>query len=111
MYRDLKEYYWWPNMKKEIAEYVSRCGICQQVKTKHQRPGGELQPLPIPEWKWENIVMDFVTGLPRGKKGNDAIWVMVDRLTKSALFLPIKITDPVDKLAKLYVNEVIRLHS
>jgi hypothetical protein len=110
MYRDLKEYYWWPNMKKEIAEYVSRCGICQQVKTKHQRPGGELQPLPIPEWKWENIVMDFVTGLPRGKKGNDAIWVMVDRLTKSALFLPIKITDPVDKLAKLYVNEVIRLH-
>ena len=110
MYRDLREYYWWPNMKKEIAEYVSRCGICQQVKIEHQRPAGELQPLPIPEWKWENIAMDFVTGLPKGKKGNDAIWVVVDRLTKSALFLPIKMTDPVDKLAKLYVNEVIRLH-
>jgi hypothetical protein len=80
------------------------------VKIEHQRPAGELQPLPIPEWKWENIAMDFVTGLPRGKKGNDDIWVVVDRLTKSALFLPIKMTDPVDKLAKLYVNEVIRLH-
>jgi len=110
MYRDLREYFWWPNMKKEIAEYVSRCGICQQVKIEHQRPAGELQPLPIPKWKWENIAMDFVTGLPKGKKGNDVIWVVVDRLTKSTLFLPIKMTDPVDKLAKLYVNEVIRLH-
>ena len=80
------------------------------MKIEHQRPAGELQPLPIPEWKWENIAMDFVTGLPKGKKGNDAIWVVVDRLTKSALFLPIKMTDPVDNLAKLYVNEVIRLH-
>jgi hypothetical protein len=69
-------------MKKEIAEYVSRCGICQQVKIEHQRPIGELQPLPIPEWKWKNIAMDFVTGLSKGKKGNDAIWVVVDRLTK-----------------------------
>ena len=110
MYRDLKEYYWWPNMKKEIAEYVSRCGICQQVKIEHQRPAGKLQPLPIPEWKWENIAMDFVTGLPKEKRGNEAIWVVVDRLMKSALFLPTKMTDPVDKLAKLYVNEVIRLH-
>ena len=97
-------------MKKEIAEYVSRCGICQQVKIEHQRPAGELQPLPIPEWKWENIAMDFVIGLPKGNEGNDAIWVVVDRLTKSVLFLPIKMTDPIDKLAKLYVNEVIRLH-
>jgi len=110
MYRDLKEYYWWPNMKREIAEFVSNCGICQQVKIEHQKPAGELQSLSIPEWKWEDISMDFVTGLPRGKKGNDAIWVVVDRLTKSALFLPMKMTDSVDKLAKLYVNEVIRLH-
>jgi hypothetical protein len=110
MYRDLKENYWWPNMKREIAEFVSNCGICQQVKIEHQKPAGELQSLSIPEWKWEDISMDFVTGLPRGKKGNDAIWVVVDRLTKSALFLPMKKTDSVDKLAKLYVNEVIRLH-
>jgi len=110
MYRDLKEYYWWPNMKREITEFVSNYGICQQVKIEHQKPAGEFQSLSILEWKWEDISMDFVTGLPRGKKGNDAIWVIVDRLTKSALFLPMKMTDLVDKLAKLYVNEVIRLH-
>jgi hypothetical protein len=97
-------------MKREIAEFVSNCGICQQVKIEHQKPVGELQSLSIPEWKWEDIFMDFVTGLPRGKKGNDAIWVVVDQLTKSALFLPMKMTDSVDKLAKLHVNEVIRLH-
>jgi len=110
MYRDLKHLYWWPNMKREIAEYVSKCGICQQVKVEHQRPAGPLQPLQIPEWKWEMITMDFVSGFPKGRKGNDAIWVIVDRLTKSALFLPIKMTDSVDKLAKIYINEVVRLH-
>jgi len=97
-------------MKREIAEYVSKCGICQQVKVEHQRPAGPLQPLQIPEWKWEMITMDFVLGFPKGRKGNDAIWVIVDRLTKSALFLPIKMTDSVDKLAKIYINEVVRLH-
>jgi hypothetical protein len=110
MFKDLKEYYWWPMMKEEIAEYVAKCAICQQVKAEHKRPAGELQPLPIPEWKWENITMDFVSGLPKSKKGNDAVWVIVDRLTKSALFLPMKMTDSVDKLAKLYVSEVVRLH-
>jgi hypothetical protein len=110
MYRDLKDCYWWPNMKKEVAEYVAKCGICQQVKVEHQKPAGFLQPLLIPEWKWENITMDFVSGLPRGKRGSDAIWVIVDRLTKSALFLAMKMTDSVEKLAKLYVDEVVRLH-
>jgi hypothetical protein len=110
MYRDLKEYYWWPNMKREITEFMSNCGICQQVKIEHQKLARKLQSLSITEWKWEDILMDFVMGLPRGKKGNDAIWVVVDRLTKSALFFPMKMTDSVDKLAKLYVNEVIRLH-
>jgi hypothetical protein len=110
MYRDLREFYWWPKMKKEIAEYVTGCSVCQQVKIEHKKPAGPLQPLLIPQWKWEDITMDFVSGLKRGRKGNDAIWVIVDRLTKSALFLPMKMTDPVDKLARLYVNEVIRLH-
>jgi len=109
MYRDLKHLYWWPNMKKEIAEYVSKCGICQQVKVEHQRPVGPLQPLKIPEWKWE-ITMDFVSGFPKGRKGSDAIWVIIDRLMKSALFLPIKMTDSVDKLVKIYINEVVQLH-
>jgi hypothetical protein len=97
-------------MRKEVAGYVAKCSICQQVKVEHRKPAGLLQPLPIPEWKWEMITMDFVSGLPRGKKGNDAIWVIVDRLTKSALFLPVKMTDSVDKLAKIYVNKIVRLH-
>jgi hypothetical protein len=85
------------------------CGIYQQLKIEHQRPTGELQSLSIPKWKWEDISIDFMMGLPRGKKGNDAIWVVVDRLT-SALFLSMKMTNLVDKLAKLYVDEVIKLH-
>ena len=97
-------------MRKEVADFMAKCGICQQVKVEHRKPVEMLQPLPIPEWKWEMITMDFVSSLPRGKKGNDAIWVIVDRLTKSALFIPVKMTDPVDKLAKIYVNEVVRLH-
>ena len=80
------------------------------MKVEHDRPVGKLQPLLIPEWKWEHITIDFVSGLPMGKKGNNAVWVIVDRLMKSALFLPMKIMDSVDKLAKLYVNEVVRLH-
>jgi hypothetical protein len=110
MFQDLKQYYWWPNMRKEMANYVAKCSICQQVKVEHRKPAGLLQPLLIPEWKWEMITMDFVWALPRGKRGNDAIWVIVDRLTKSALFLPVKKTDPVDKLAKIYMKEVVRLH-
>jgi hypothetical protein len=110
MYNDLKEFYWWPNMKKHIADFVASCPVCQQVKVEHQKPAGPLQPLLILQWKWKDITMDFVSGLPRGKKGNDVIWVIVDRLTKSALFLPMKMTDPIDKLARLYVNEVVRLH-
>jgi hypothetical protein len=110
MYQDLKECYWWPDMKKDVAEYVAKCGVCQQVNVERQKPAGPLQPLLIPQWKWEDISMDFVSGLPKGKRGNNAIWVIVDRLTKSALFLPMKKTDSIDKLAQLYVNEVIRLH-
>ena len=97
-------------MKKEIAEFVSRCMTCQQIKAEHKKPPGLLHPLDIPEWKWENITMDFVSGLPNTKKGNDAIWVIMDRLTKSAHFLPIRQNDPLDKLAELYVSEIVRLH-
>jgi hypothetical protein len=73
MYLDLKTRYWWRGMKKEIAQYVARCDICQRTKAEHQKPAGLLQPLPIPEWKWEEIVMDFVTVLPQTQKGNDSI--------------------------------------
>ena len=78
MYRTLKEYYWWSGMKREVAEYVSKCFICQQVKAERQNPSGLLQPLPIPEWKWEHITMDFVFKLPPTVQRHDDIWVVVD---------------------------------
>ena len=80
------------------------------MKVEHQRPGGKLQPLSILEWKWENITMDFVSGLPKSSRGNDTVWVIIDRLTKLANFLPIRTTFTLDKLASLYVKEVVRLH-
>ncbi|GKV49055.1 hypothetical protein SLEP1_g55827 [Rubroshorea leprosula] len=110
MYHDLKETFWWKSMKKDVAKYVSKCLTCQVVKAEHQKPGGQLQPLPILEWKWEAISMDFIVGLPKMKRQFDAIWVIVGRLTKSAHFLAIKQKDPLDKLAKLYVQEIVRLH-
>ena len=97
-------------MKRDIAKFVEQCLICQQVKIEHQRPSSLLKSLVIPEWKWERISMDFVVGLPRSQRGNDAIWVIVDRLTKSAHFLPIRRTHSLEKLAELYVNEIVRLH-
>ncbi|GKE49289.1 putative nucleotidyltransferase, ribonuclease H, partial [Tanacetum coccineum] len=90
MYYDLRDMYWWPGMKRDIATYVSKCLTCAKVKAEHQRPSGLLQQLEIPEWKWENITMDFITKLPRTRNGHDAIWVVVDRLTKSAHFLAIR---------------------
>ncbi|KAK4382168.1 Retrovirus-related Pol polyprotein from transposon [Sesamum angolense] len=110
MYRDLRPYYWWPTMKKDVAEFVARCLTCQQVKAEHQAPAGKLHPLTIPEWKWEKITMDFIVGLPRTFRKHDAIWVVVDRLTKSAHFLPIRQNDSLDKLAELYISEIVKLH-
>ncbi|GJQ94904.1 putative reverse transcriptase domain-containing protein [Tanacetum coccineum] len=82
MYYDLRDMYWWPGMKRDIATYVSKCLTCAKVKAEHQRPSGLLQQPEIPEWKWENITMDFITKLPRTRNGHDAIWVVVDRLDK-----------------------------
>ena len=110
MYHNMKMHYWWPGMKKEIAEYVARCLTCQQVKAEHQAPAGKLHSLSIPEWKWEKITMDFVIGFPRTFRKNDAIWVVVDRLTKVAHFLPVQQGYSLDQLAYIYVNEVVRLH-
>ena len=90
MYHDLKDTYWWNGMKRDIAEFVSKCLTCQQVKLKYQSPSGLLQQLPIPKWKWDMIAMDFLCGFPRTSSGYDAIWVIVDRLTKTAHFLPIR---------------------
>ncbi|GJV53725.1 putative reverse transcriptase domain-containing protein [Tanacetum coccineum] len=110
MYQDVKKIYWWPNMKADIATYVSKCLTCARVKAEHQRPSGLLVQPAIPEWKWDNITMDFITKLPRSSQGFDTIWVIVDRLTKSAHFLPKRENDPLDKLARLYLNRIVARH-
>ncbi|GJV73812.1 putative reverse transcriptase domain-containing protein [Tanacetum coccineum] len=110
MYQDMKKLYWWPNMKADIATYVNKCLTCAKVKAEHQRPSGLLVQPKIPEWKWDNITMDFVTKLPKTSQGYDTIWVIVDRLTKSAIFTPMRETDPLDKLARMYLKEVVTRH-
>ncbi|GJV05050.1 putative reverse transcriptase domain-containing protein [Tanacetum coccineum] len=110
MYQDMKKLYWRPNMKVDIATYVSKCLTCAKVKAEHQRPSGLLVQPKIPEWKWDNITMDFVTKLPKTSQGYDTIWVIVDRLTKSAIFTPMRETDPMDKLARMYLKEVVTRH-
>ncbi|GKB40286.1 reverse transcriptase domain-containing protein [Tanacetum coccineum] len=110
MYQDLKQLYWWPNMKADIATYVSKCLTCSKVKAEHQKPSGLLVQPEIPEWKWEKITMDFVTKLLKTTNGYDTIWVIVDRLTKSAHFLPMRENDPMEKLIKLYKKEVVTRH-
>ncbi|GJY11558.1 putative reverse transcriptase domain-containing protein [Tanacetum coccineum] len=110
MYQDMKKLYWWPNMKADIATYVSKCLTCAKVKAEHQRPSGLLVQPAIPEWKWDNITMDFITKLPKSSQGFDTIWVIMDRLTKSAHFLPIRENDPLDKLARLYLNRIVARH-
>ena len=97
-------------MKKDIADHVAQCLTCQQVKIEYQRPGGELQPLSIPTWKWDDITMDFVTALPRTSTGHDMVWVIVDRLTKCAHFIPLKTGFTMEKLAQTYVEEIVRLY-
>ncbi|GKE92910.1 putative reverse transcriptase domain-containing protein [Tanacetum coccineum] len=105
-----KDRYWWPRMKKDTAEYVSMCLTCLKVKAEHQRPSGLLQQPEIPVWKWEGIAMDFMTKLPRTSSGHDTIWVIVDRLTKSSHFLPMREDFKMDRLARLYLNEIVARH-
>jgi len=110
MYRDLREIYWLNGMKRDIEDFVARCSNCQQVKAEHQGPGGLTQDIDTPTWKWEEINMDFVVGLPRTRRQHDSIWVIVDRLTKSAHFLPVKVSYSAEDYAKLYIKEIVKLH-
>ncbi|GKA83560.1 reverse transcriptase domain-containing protein [Tanacetum coccineum] len=110
MYHDLKKLYWWPNMKAKIATYVSKCLTCAKVKAEYQKPSGLLVQPEIPWWKWEDITMDFVTKLLKMSTGQDTIWVIIDRLTKSAYFLPMKENDSMEKLTRQYLKEVVSWH-
>ncbi|CAN6721100.1 unnamed protein product [Malus baccata var. baccata] len=102
MYHTIPPFYYWPGMKREIDEY--------QVKAERKKPFGRMQPLPIPQWKWENITMDFVYKLPRTRNGFDGVWVIVDRLTKSAHFIPVREKYPLNKLAKLFITKIVKYH-
>ncbi|GJU48650.1 putative reverse transcriptase domain-containing protein, partial [Tanacetum coccineum] len=110
MYYDLQDLYWLPKMNNDIALYVSKCLTCSKVKAEHQKPSRLLQQLEIPEWKWENITMDFIVKLLRTSSGHDAIWVIVDRLTKFAHFLAVRKDFKMEKLARLYINEIVARH-
>nr|GEU73159.1 retrotransposable element Tf2 [Tanacetum cinerariifolium] len=110
MYQDTSQLYWWPNMKDDIATYVNKCLTCLRIRAEHQKPSGLLVQHEISQWKWDYITMDFVTKLLMTQSGNDTIWVVVDRLTKSTHFLPMRETGPMDKFVGLYLKEVDMTH-
>ncbi|KAI3676284.1 hypothetical protein L1987_85889 [Smallanthus sonchifolius] len=110
MYMGLRQQYWWHDMKKDIVLFVAKCLTCSKVKAEHQKPSGLLEQPEIPLWKWENLAMDFITKLPRTSSGHDSIWVIIDRLTKSAHFLPIHEDYRVEKLARIYIDEIVSRH-
>ena len=106
----VKSHYFWPGMKKEVAEYISRCMECQKVKAEHKHLAGLLKPLPIPEWKWEVVTMDFITGFPRTGKLHDSIMVVVENLTKTGHFIPLKTKHKATEVVDIFMKEVGRLH-
>jgi hypothetical protein len=109
MYQDLKKEFWWYEMKREIAEHMAMCDSCRRIKVEHQKPG-LLQPLRIPQWKWDEIGMDFIVRLPCTQAGYDSIWVVVDRLTKLAHFIPVKTNYSSAVLVELYISRIVCLH-
>ena len=110
MYHGLCRQYYLSGMKRHVGDFFRRCLTCQQVKAENQRLAGLLQPLEIAEWKWEHITMDFVTHLQRTSRKHDAVWVIVDRLTKSAHFLAMQMTFTLEELCRLYIREIVQLH-
>ena len=101
MYRDLKSDFWWPGMKRDVTKYVEKCLTFLRVKAEHRRPHGKLPPLEIPVWNWEHVTMDLIMKLPRTPKNHEAIWVIMDRLTKSSHFIAIRESFSSEKLAKI----------
>jgi hypothetical protein len=110
MYQDLKQRYSWYGMKRDVAAHVALCDTCHRVKEEHQKLAGLLQPLKVLEWKWEEISMDFIVGLPRTPAGYDSIWVTVDRLTKVAHFIPVKTTHLGARLVERYMSRIVCFH-
>ena len=103
MYQDLRRKYHWRGMKRHVGDFVRQCLTCQQVKAYHQKPAGLLHPLEVVEWKWEHVMMDFVTHFPWTPQGQDVVWVIVDRLTKLAHFLAVWMTFTLERFCRLYI--------
>ena len=97
-------------MKKDVAEYIAKCMECQRVKVEHRHPAGLLQPLPIPEWKWEVVTINFITKFPWSSNRHDSIMVVVNKLTKAAHFVPVKSTHKATNIAEIYMKEIARLN-
>jgi hypothetical protein len=110
MYEDLKQNFWWSNMKVDITKYVAECDTCHRMKASHLKSTGVLQPLSIPMWKWNDISMDFIVGLTLTAKKKYSIWDIVDRLTKTAHFIAVHTTYSVQQYAQLYMDQIVRLH-
>jgi hypothetical protein len=110
MYHDLRQQFWWTRMKREIARYVFECDTCRKVKADYMKPGGLLQPLSIPKWKWDDISVDFIVGLPLMARKFYSIWVIMDRVSKSAHFIPVHTNYNVQKYAGIYIAHVLCLH-
>jgi hypothetical protein len=110
MYHDLRQQFWWTRMKHETAHYLSECDACRKVKADYMNPGGLLQLLSIPEWKWDKISMDFIMGLPMMARKFDSMWVIVDRLSKSAYFIPVNTNYRAQKYVEIYIARVLCLH-
>jgi hypothetical protein len=110
MITTLRILFYWPNMKGETTEYLARRQDFQQVKAKHQHPAGLLQPLPVPEWKRETISLDFIIGFPKNQKQNDSIMVVIDKLSKSGHFIPVKSTFKAINIAEIFMKQIFRLH-
>jgi hypothetical protein len=110
MYHDLRQQFWWTRMKHEAACYVYECDTCRKVKADYMKPGGLLQPLSILEWKWDDISMDFIVGLPMMARKFDLIWMIVDRLSKSTHVIPINSNFKVQRYAGIYIARLLCLH-
>ncbi|CAI5468676.1 unnamed protein product [Closterium sp. Yama58-4] len=106
----LHRQYYWQDSSNDVQRYVSSCRVCQAMKSTRQRPAGLLQPLEPPERPWQQVTMDFVTGMPAGPSGNDAVLVVVDRFTKMAHFAPCRTTITAEETARLFISTVVRLH-
>jgi hypothetical protein len=104
MYQDLKQNFWWSNMKVDIAKYVAECDTCHRMKADYLKSAGVLQPLSIPTWKWGDVSMDFIVGLPITARKKDSIWVIVDRLAKTVHFIAVQ------QYAELYMDQIVHLH-